>query len=206
MPGLTNGPIILDGKDHMMGRLAANCAKMLMQGERIVVVRCEDICISGNFYRNKLKYLTFLKKRCNVNPTRGPFHFRAPSHIFYRALRGMIKHKSSKGKAALARLQVFEGMPAPFDKMKKKYITNSLRVIRLKPGRKHCKVGRLSHEVGWKHQDIIETMEAKRKVKAEAYYKKKMAIEKVKKEVLQDPKIVEQIGKLNAIIESYGYK
>ena len=63
-----------------------------------------------------------------MNPTRGPFHFRAPSHIFYRALRGMIKHKSSKGKAALARLQVFEGMPAPFDKMKKKYITNSLRV------------------------------------------------------------------------------
>ena len=30
----------------------------------------------GNFYRNKLKYLDFLRKRCNVKPSRGAFHFR----------------------------------------------------------------------------------------------------------------------------------
>ena len=38
--------------------------------------------MSGNFYRNKLKYLDFLKKRCNVKPSLGPFHFRAPFEIF----------------------------------------------------------------------------------------------------------------------------
>ena len=43
--------------------------------------------MSGNFYRNKLKYLDFLKKRCNVKPSRGPFHFRAPSKIFWRTVR-----------------------------------------------------------------------------------------------------------------------
>ena len=42
--------------------------------------------MSGNFYRNKLKYLDFLKKRCNVKPSRGPFHFRAPSKIFWRTV------------------------------------------------------------------------------------------------------------------------
>lgn len=40
------------------------------------------------FCRSKLKYLAFLRKRCNVNPARGPFHFRAPSAILQRTIRG----------------------------------------------------------------------------------------------------------------------
>merc|ERR1711915_49883 len=59
--------------------------------------------ISGNFYRNKLKYLDFLKKRCNVLPSRGPFHFRAPGKIFWRCVRGMVPHKTERGKAAQGR-------------------------------------------------------------------------------------------------------
>merc|ERR1739842_262877 len=58
---------------------------------------------------NKLKYLDFLKKRCNVKPSRGPFHFRAPSKIFWRTVRGMVPHKTERGKDALKRLQTFEG-------------------------------------------------------------------------------------------------
>ena len=42
----------------------------------MVVVRCEGILISGNFYRNKLKFLDYLKKRTRTNPGRGPFHYR----------------------------------------------------------------------------------------------------------------------------------
>merc|ERR1712200_221085 len=60
-----------------------------------------------------------LKKRCNVLPTRGPFHFRAPGKIFYRCVRGMVPHKTERGKAALKRLQTFEGVPPPYDKKKK---------------------------------------------------------------------------------------
>jgi large subunit ribosomal protein L13Ae len=60
----------------------------LCAGQKVVVVRCESICISGNFYRSKLKYLGFLRKRCNINHKRGPFHFRAPSRIFWRVVRG----------------------------------------------------------------------------------------------------------------------
>merc|ERR1712105_350634 len=60
------------------------------------------------------------KKRCNVLPTRGPFHFRAPGKIFYRCVRGMVPHKTERGKAALKRLQTFEGVPPPYDKRKVK--------------------------------------------------------------------------------------
>lgn len=88
-------------------------------------------------------------------PPTGPFHFRAPSRIFYKAVRGMIPHKTARGAAALERLKVFEGVPPPYDKKKKMVVPQALRVLRLQPGRKYCTVGRLSHEVGWKYQDVV---------------------------------------------------
>lgn len=39
-------------------------------------------------FRNKLKFMSFLRKRCNVNPARGPFHFRAPSKVLWKTVRG----------------------------------------------------------------------------------------------------------------------
>lgn len=85
----------------------------------------------------------------------GPFHFRAPSRIFYKTVRGMIPHKTARGAAAMERLKVFEGVPPPYDKKKRMVVPQALRVLRLKPGRKYCTVGRLSHEVGWKYQDVV---------------------------------------------------
>ncbi len=67
----------------------------------------------------------------------------------------MIPHKTARGAAAMERLKVFEGVPPPYDKMKKMVVPQALRVLRLQPGRKYCTVGRLSHEVGWKYQDVV---------------------------------------------------
>ena len=38
-----------------------------------------------------VKYLEFLRKRMNTNPRRGPYHFRAPSKIFFRTVRGEFR-------------------------------------------------------------------------------------------------------------------
>ena len=124
-----------------------------------------------------VKYLAYLRKMTRYNPTRGgtkstpvsstigkqrlltcckgPFHFRAPSRIFYKTVRGMIPHKTARGAAAMERLKVFEGVPPPYDKKKRMVVPQALRVLRLKPGRKYCTVGRLSHEVGWKYKDVV---------------------------------------------------
>merc|ERR1712096_36936 len=163
MPGFGPKPVVIDGRGHLLGRLASIVAKNVLNGNKIVVVRCESINMSGNFYRNKLKYLKFLRLRCNVKPLRGPFHFRAPGKIFWRTVRGMVPHKSERGKDAMKRLQTFEGVPPPYDKKKRMVIPSALKVLRLKPGRKFCSLGRLSH-------DVIETLEAKRKVKAEDFH------------------------------------
>ena len=82
--------LVLDGRGHLLGRLAAIVAKQVLLGRKVVVVHCEGINISGNFYRNKLKYLAFLQKQMNTNPSRGPYHFRAPSRIFWRTVQGML--------------------------------------------------------------------------------------------------------------------
>lgn len=134
----SNKPIIIDGKDHLLGRLAATLAKQLLLGQKIVVVRCESINISGNFHRSKLKYLAFLRKRCNVKPTRGPFHFRAPSKILWRTVRGMLPHKTARGMAALKRLKAFDGIPHPYDLKKRMVLPSAIRQVALKPRRKYC--------------------------------------------------------------------
>lgn len=135
-------------------------------GQKVVVVRCEGINISGSFYRNKLKYLAFLRKRCNVNPKRGPYHYRAPSKIFLRVVRGMVPHKLKRGDDALSRLRCHEGVPPPYDRMKRKIAPPALRILKLSPGRDYCTLGRLSQEVGWKYAKVIETLELKRKARA----------------------------------------
>ncbi len=98
--------IVVDGKGHLLGRLASTIAKQLLNGKKIVVVRAEQIVVSGSINRNKVKYAQFLQKRTNTNPKRGPIHFKSPSRIFWRTLRGMLPHKTVRGQIALAKLAV----------------------------------------------------------------------------------------------------
>lgn len=82
-----------------------------------------------------------MRKRMNTRPSHGPYHFRAPSKIFWRVVRGMLPHKLYRGKEALGRLKAFEGVPPPYDKTKRMIIPSALRVIRLKQRRRvryHC--------------------------------------------------------------------
>ena len=162
MATFSSQPIVIDGKGHLLGRLASIISKQILSGQKIVVVRCEEINISGSFFRNKvlfidslhfnlysldftcvfqLRYHNFLHKRHIVNPKKsGPFHHRAPSKILYRAIRGMTPHKSARGAAALERLKLFEGVPPPYDRKKRMVVPEALRVLKLKPGRKYCTV------------------------------------------------------------------
>ena len=187
-----------------MGRLAATVAKTILQGQKIVVVRCEGINISGNFFRSKLKYLDYLKKRCNVKPSRGPYHFRAPSKIFYKAVRGMVPHKLHRGKEALARLKVFEGIPPPYDKQKRQVVPSALRVLRLNPSRKYCELNRLSHEVGWKYQKVVSNLEVKRKLKSKEFYERKKRNLRLKAQAKKN--IAAKIKPHQTVIESYGFR
>ncbi|CBY00714.1 hypothetical protein LEMA_P018440.1 [Plenodomus lingam JN3] len=151
----------------------------------------------------EVKYSAFLRKQTRYNPTRGgPFHFRAPSKMFWRTVRGMIPHKTARGKAALERLKTFEGVPAPYDKKKRVVVPQALRVLRLKPGRKYCTVGRLGHEFGWKYQDVVARLEERRKVKGAAYYERKKA---VRRQLAEAKKTASIDSKTQEHLTSLGY-
>ena len=49
MPGFTPKAVVIDGRGHMMGRLASIVAKLILNGQKVVVVRCDEINISGAF-------------------------------------------------------------------------------------------------------------------------------------------------------------
>ena len=71
-------------------------------------------------------------KNSNTNPRKGgPYHYKSPSKLFWRVVRGMLPHKTKRGTAALERLKVFEGCPYPYSHMKKRCAHRALKVIRL---------------------------------------------------------------------------
>lgn len=51
--------IVIDAKGHLLGRLASIVAKQLLNGQKIVVLRTEEINISGSFFRAKCKIIFF---------------------------------------------------------------------------------------------------------------------------------------------------
>lgn len=191
--------IIIDARGHLLGRLASVVAKELLNGQRVVVVRCEEIEISGSLVRNKLKYNEFLRKKTLTQPAHGPFHLRAPSKIFWRTVRGMIPHKTARGAAAMGRMKVFEGIPPPYDTMKRVVVPGALRVLRLKPGRRFCNLGVLASQVGWKHQPTIQKLEAKRKLRSAIFHRRKLALQGLK------AKAVAAAGDKPAVLADAGY-
>jgi large subunit ribosomal protein L13Ae len=122
---------------------------------------------SGSLFRNKLKWKEFLNKTRNANPRRGHVHYRAPSRIFWRSIRGMMPHKTPRGAAAMGRLKVFDGIPFPYDHKKRMVVPEALKIVRLRDNRKFCALGDVARLVGWTKKDLIERLENKRKQKAD---------------------------------------
>ncbi|XP_069742840.1 large ribosomal subunit protein uL13-like [Narcine bancroftii] len=138
----------------------------------------------------------------NTNPSRGSYHFRAPSRIFWRTVRGMLPHKTKRGQAALDRLKVFDGIPPPYDKTKRMFVPAALKIVRLKPTRKFALLGRLAHEVGWKYQRITAILEEKRKEKVKLYYEKKKNITKLK--MLVEKNVESKIAPYTEFLKQHG--
>ncbi|KAK3013419.1 hypothetical protein RJ639_010231 [Escallonia herrerae] len=163
--------VVIDARHHMLGRLSSILARELLNGQRVTVVRCEEICLSGGLVRQKMKYLRFLRKRMNTKPSHCPHPLPCPRQ------NPLAHHpRTKRGAAALARLKVYEGVPPPYDKMKRMVIPDALKVLRLQAGHK----GQLSSEVGWNHYDTIKELEKKRKERAQVAYERKKELSKLR--------------------------
>jgi len=192
---------VIDGKGHLLGRLASIVAKQLLAGKKVVIVRSEQILISGSLTRNKVKYAQFIRKRMNTNPKKGPIHFKSPARIFWRTLRGMLPHKTVRGSLALGRLAAFEGIPEPYDKKKRVVVPAALKVLRLRSDRNYTVLGDLSKEVGWGYTELVAKLEAQRKIKEQAYYAEKKAAAALKSKAESSA----DLSTVTPVLASFGY-
>lgn len=195
------GAIIVDGKGHLLGRLASVIAKQLLRGQEVVVVRAEEVDISGTRHRNRKNFQSYLQKRTNTNPKWGPFHHRAPRMILLKTVRGMLPRKTKRGEEALARFKAFEGVPPQYAKMKRMVVPDALRVTHLRPSSKYTKIGTLAGEMGWKYGALIRKMEEERKVQSAADYEQRKALLKLKQQAINNVDLTEE----KSILEPSGY-
>merc|ERR1712025_732817 len=170
-------------------------------GQHVTVVRCERLEQTGSHIRNKFKFLTFIRKKTNTNPKRGPFHERSPAKVFKRCVRGMLPKKKKRGYCALARLKTFDGCPAPYDK-KKLVVPEALRTLRLRPYRRYSNLGKICSQLGWKHGGLIEGLETKRKEAAAADYKERLNNSKA---AAQKECGNAELQQVNAELAKFGY-
>ena len=105
--------------------------------------------------------------------------------------------------AAIGRLSTFEGIPHPYDKMKRQVIPSALRVVRLKPGRRYTKMGDLANNVGWKHKELVDRLEDKRRAKSEVYFQKKKASATLKEKA--EAAAAGDLAQVNEVLSAAGY-
>ena len=108
---------VIDGTNAVLGRLASYSAKQALLGEEIVILNCEKVIITGN-RKNILERFQAKRKRIGSGQM-GPKISRLSHLIVKRAIRGMLSHRSGRGKDALRRIKCYSGIPEEFKDSKK---------------------------------------------------------------------------------------
>ena len=108
----TDRPVVVDATNHIAGRLSSNVAKLLLQGQRVTVVNCEKIMMSGKRETQIREYREFLEINSIINYKHGPVHYRRPDTMMAKMIRQMLPFdRKPSGKLAFARLRTYIGAP-----------------------------------------------------------------------------------------------
>jgi large subunit ribosomal protein L13Ae len=108
-----------------------------------------------------------------------------------------------RGAAAFERFKAYEGIPAPYDKVKRAVVPEALKVLRLGEGHRFCVLGDFCEQIGWKHGAIVKELEAKRQTAASEYWAQKK--EANSKFAAAKAEANAQLGDLQQLIEATGY-
>jgi large subunit ribosomal protein L13 len=110
--------MIIDGKNTVLGRLASYAAKEALKGEKIIILNCEKVLITGN--RKNIEK-EFQEKRGRVGSgQKGPKYARTSEKIVKRTIRGMLPdHREGRGREAFKRIICYSGIPEEYKDSKK---------------------------------------------------------------------------------------
>ena len=143
----TDRPIVVDGTDHIAGRLASNVAKLLIQGNRVSVVNCDKIMMSGTRTNQIKEYREFLEINSIINYKHGPVHYRRPDTIIAKMIRQMLPFdRKPSGKESYQRLRTYIGSPKAIKSLQK--IQFEKAKIKKTPAN-YTPLGELCRVIGW---------------------------------------------------------
>jgi large subunit ribosomal protein L13 len=126
--------VVIDGTDAVFGRLATQVAKALLNGEEIQLINCENMLISGD---PKVLIQKFLARRRIQNkgtPEYSPKWPKVPHLLVKRMIRGMLPHKTARGREAIKRLMVYTGNPKNLkadDKFARSKLNKGIRSMKI---------------------------------------------------------------------------
>ena len=138
--------VVVDATNHIAGRLCSYVAKMLLKGDKVVVLNAEKAMLSGERYSTIRQWHEYLEIGSIVNPIHGPFHARRPDTIITRMVRGMVPKRRPKGISAMKRLRVYIGVPKNYEGVKGKEFEDAK--IR-KPVSYYTSIHDLAKLIGW---------------------------------------------------------
>jgi large subunit ribosomal protein L13 len=102
---------VIDGSGMVLGRISSSVAKMLLNGEHVVLLNAEKLVISGHPKEIVAKYKRRFELQDKANPEHSPYWSKRPDIFVKRIVRGMLPFKRPKGKTAFKLLRAYVGVP-----------------------------------------------------------------------------------------------
>ncbi len=87
---LSNQVIVADAEGQIAGRLCSKVSKLLLEGNKVVIVNAEKALMSGSRKSILQEYQDWLQIASITHPKHGPFHPRRPDGLLARLIRGML--------------------------------------------------------------------------------------------------------------------
>ncbi|XP_077301375.1 large ribosomal subunit protein uL13-like [Arctopsyche grandis] len=153
-----NRELVIDGTDHVAGKLGAFIAKKALEGYTIHVLCAESLVFTGDMHRHVAAYKSYLNKRNIVNPARGTFHYKEPSKYFRKVFRNMACRKTKRGQAAANRITVYEGIPKQFENVERSIVPAAFRKACTNTERKFIVLGDLLSQFGWHYAALTKSL------------------------------------------------
>ncbi|MCS7142720.1 MAG: 50S ribosomal protein L13 [Aigarchaeota archaeon] len=111
--------VVVDASNHRLGRLASRIAKLLLKGQRVVVVNAEKAVITGNRSAILDRYLVLVRRTTYASLTKVRVWYpKRPEGILRYTVVRMLPRKQAKGREALKRLRVHAGIPREYEGVK----------------------------------------------------------------------------------------
>ena len=104
--------VVIDAKGAVVGRLGARVAKLLLAHQPVEIVNADKAVMLGTLTAAKEKYASRRHQKNKRNPDESPHWPRSPHLLLRRMIRGMLPHKSRRGRDAYHRLRVSSGADA----------------------------------------------------------------------------------------------